>query len=184
MKVAPCREIKPKKSGGFTLIEFGIVVALIAIAVVGIYSFYQARKNSSGVSETAQELVMIGARAQKLYSDQPSFTGVTAAVLINNGIVPANMVSGTTIRTKWNTTVAVGAGTLNTAGDALSLTVPVQPKSCSDFVQEAAAGSAKVTVGGQVVKDIVSGVDNLVIGTLGTACSGNGNVNVALLIGR
>lgn len=177
-----------KKNRGFSLIEFGIVVALIAGATVIVYLMFSGRNDSATASAEAQNFTMMAADTQQKWRAQGNFTGIDAASLVNNGVVPSTMVVGNTIETRWNTPVTVAAGTINSAGDSVVFTYQVPRRSCADFVTQAGSSAVVVDVaGGTTVKDVPNGDNTMDVSALGGACdttADGGNVPVALTVTR
>lgn len=176
-----------RRQGGFTLIELAIVIALAALIMFIVFARLTKTQNSRISSDEASQLTQIMTDARTKFASQGDFTGVTSKVLIDNGLIPSRMVSGSTVVTGWGTTVVAAPINLNgTANDALQLTYPVPKANCPDFVTSAAGSVAKVTVGTTVVKNVPTGANTIDMTALGTACdaSGTGNVNVLLAQGR
>lgn len=176
-----------KQSRGFSLIEFGIVVALIAGATVIVYLMFSGRNDSATASAEAQNFTMMAADAQQKWRAQGNFTGINAEALINNGVVPSTMVVGSTIETRWNTPVTVAAGTITSAGDSAVFTYQVPRRSCADFVTQAGSSAVVVAVDGTDVKNVPAGENTMNVTTVGSSCdstSGGGNVPVMLTITR
>lgn len=176
-----------KNARGFSLIEFGIVVALIAGATVIVYLMFSGRNDSANASAEAQNFTMMAADTQQKWRAQGNFTGIDASALINNGVVPSTMIVGNTIETRWNTPVTVGPGTITTAGDSALFTYQVPRRSCADFVTQAGSSAVVVTVDGTAVKDVPSGENTMNVTAVGTGCdaaSGGGNVPVVLTVTR
>ena len=177
-----------RTAGGFTLIEFGIVVALLAVAAMGIYTLYNNKKDSSIASSEAQMFTMMAADAQSRFSAQGSYTGANAQSLISNGVVPNTMVNegANQIITRWNTPVDVAPASLyGTANAGLQFTYSVPAKACSDFVSQAQATATVVVVGGRSVKDAQTDSSAaLDVAGLGPACGTSGSTNVVMTISR
>lgn len=181
------RNIRPgrSKQKGFSLIEMGIVLAIAAIVLYGIYSWVSRVQNQRVANDEAQNYNMMVSDVRTKFGAQGTFTGISPAALINLGLVPKTMINGAAIRSGWNTPVAVAAVNLNgTAGDGVQFTYTVPREQCSDFVTGAAGASARVTVGGTMVKDIPGGVNTVNVGTLATQCAANTGGNVAILLAQ
>lgn len=169
-----------RKQQGFTLIELAIVLAIAAI--IGILIFMRMTKvqNANIANNESSNLAMMVSDARTKFSNQGDYAGVSAAVLINNGLVPQTMVSGATIKTGWGTGVTVAPSNLNgTANDGIKFTYTVPKKNCSDFVTGAAAAVSKITIGTTVVKNAPAGSSTLDMTALGTACDASAAGTVA-----
>lgn len=176
--------------GGFSLIELGIVIAVVAIMALLLWSRYSRVQGGSKVNEEAAAFGQMMGDVRTRFAQQGDYAGVTAKALIDNGIVPDIMVKGTgataTITSGWNTPITVAPSTFTATNDAVAFSYTVPRSSCADFVTGAASASAKVTVGTTVVKNVPSNVSNVNAVALGTACdaSSAGTVVVKLEQGR
>jgi len=82
-----------------------IVIALITVA--GIYGG-QALMGSSKSSTAIQEVAQVTANIQGAYANQSTFSTLTVPVAISDKLVPANMISGTSIVNPYGGTIALG----------------------------------------------------------------------------
>jgi hypothetical protein len=169
-----------KSQKGQSLIEYVIYIGLAALVLVGIIYFATTgRKNSAIQSESSTLTSVVGA-TQKLYNADPTaFANVTAAALINNGVIPpADVIGGTSIVSGFGTPITVAPDTLYQANDSVSFTYGVPQDSCSAFVLAVNSDFAKISVGGTIVKNTTSNLA-LSAAALGTACqAGAGNIPV------
>lgn len=176
----------PRKQQGFSLIEMAIVIAIAAILLFLVYQRLTKTQDSRIANDEASNFSSMMTDIRTRFGAQGDFAGVSTAVLIGNGLVPANMVKGTAgaeaIVTGWNTTVAVAPATLQYANDAVALTYQVPRKQCSDFVTAASQAAARVTVGGAVVKNAAAGLDKVNLTQLGTSCAASTAGNVSVLL--
>lgn len=171
---------KKKQLGQFS-IELALTIAIGAIVLAGIIYYVTKGRHNEEVNTEASNLTTMIGGAQKLYgSDPTAFASVTAAALINNGVVPSSEVNGTAITSSFGTPITVAPATLYTANDAISFTYGVPPGLCSDFVTSSAGNLAKITVGGTTVLDSTASKP-LNEAALGTACSGSAGANVAVV---
>lgn len=175
-----------KAQGGFSLIELAIVIAIVAILLFLVYQRLSKVQNSRIAGDEASNYTQMSTDVRTRFGSQGDFSGLTPKVLIDNGIVPQAEVSGATIQTSWNTTVAVAPAQFTVANDAFAMTYTVPREQCSDFVTAAAPAAARVTVDATVVKNVPGSVNTINMATLGTACdaSTGGTVAVKLEQGR
>lgn len=146
------------KNKGFTLIELSIaIVAALVLIGIGLY-FYNNVKNETGAMNATNGVTAISSAVKALYPN-PSYTGLTGALLIQAGKAPANMISGTgtsaTLVNNWGGTVTVLPVAYNGGTDnAMEITYPSVPRSaCNSVVSAAGANFQKIDVNSTVVKD-------------------------------
>lgn len=175
-----------RRQAGFSLIEIGIVLVIVAIIAVLVYSKYSTINNRRIAQAEADRVSQLISNIRARYSQVPDFNGITPAIVINNGAAPSEMVSGTTLKSGWATTVSVAPATLSTANDAFQITYTVPKQYCSEFVQAAAGSAQKVTVGSgaspTVIKDDIAGTAYNVA-AVGTACSAGATATVNFIAG-
>lgn len=155
---------------GQIAIEYVIIIALVALALIGVIYFFTKGRNTNSVNNQASILTNIVADTQKLFQSQPDYSTLTGAVLINNNAIPSTMVSGTNIVSGWNTPVTVAPGNLYGTNDAAIFTYTVPQNVCSDFTSAVASSFPKITIAGTAVKDMTAGTA-LSVAALGTACA-------------
>jgi len=176
-----------KRGRAYSLLEVIIVIAIIAGVAVIIFNRSSDANNSRIANDEASDYALMSARTRTMYASQGDFTGLTPKAMIDLGLIPKTMVNGDNIRSRWNTSVDVAPTNLNgNAGDGVEFSYTLPRTVCSDFVNASAGISARVTVGGTVVKNVATGNNNLNIGDLASACQGGsgGNVTVLLAQGR
>lgn len=173
-----------KRARGFSLIEFGIVVALVAGGALFVYLVFSDRNDSATVSAEAHNFTMMAAAAQAKWRVQGGFEGISDATLISNGVVPTSMIVEDRIETRWNTQVTVAPASLGAGLDAANFAYSVPRKSCSDFIVQAGASAAQAAVEGSIVKSAAT--SQLSVADLGNACSSAASdpVEVELWVGR
>lgn len=169
---------------GFSLVEFGIVVALVAGGALFVYLAFSDRNDSAAVSAEAHNFTLMAAETQVKWRAQGGFAGINDIALINNGVVPPSMIVGGGIEARWNTPVTVVPGTLSASNDAAVFTYYVPRKSCADFVTQAGSSAAQAAADERVVKSFSAGDMN--VAELGLACSGAAGdlVEVTLWVAR
>lgn len=175
------------KNRGFSLLEILVVAALVAAGLAALFALVNIYNQRQTTNAEASALNTIAAETRATFRSQGNFTGITPAVLIANGLVPATMVNGTNIETGWNTNVTVVPANLNgTMGDAVTFTYTLPRAACSRFVQAAEGAFPRVTIGGVAVKDVPAGANALNVVTMGAQCNAGagGNVAIALTLGR
>lgn len=172
-----------KKQQGYSLVEIGIVMAIVAIGLFYAISKGVEMNNQSKSQSVAQDLAStIVPNAKRLYATQSSYTGVTIGALRDNNVFPGTWNVAGTITGPFTGAVTTSAATFVTAGDALTITVPnVYQSICSDIVRMMAGGIEQIAVGGTVVQAYQG---TLNVGTLGTQCAAAASSSIAFTFGK
>lgn len=146
------------KNQGFTLIELSIaIVAALVLIGIGLY-FYNNVKNETGAMNATNGVTAISSAVKALYPN-PSYTGLTSALLIQAGKAPQNMVSGAvgaqTLVNNWGGTVTVLPANYNGGtANAMAITFPNVPRSaCNSVVAAAGANFQVILVNATEVKN-------------------------------
>lgn len=171
-----------RRSHGQAILEYLGYIALAALALGGIVYFITKGRQNTVVQNESSSFSDWVTGTQKLYSSDPSgFTNVTAAALINNGIVDSKKVVNGAITSGFGTPVTVAPANLYGTNDGVAFTYGVPPENCSAFAQSVAPSLAKMTVAGTVVMDVTAGTA-LNAATLGTQCKSTGGSNVPMVL--
>lgn len=161
------------KAGGFSLIELLLVLAVLVGLIVGGFVLYQ--QNAEGVRSDQAQKQLLGLRSgiARLYTT-PTYTGISAATIINAGQAPSNMVNGTNLQAPWGGAVTVAAANWNGGTDnAFTITFANVPRSeCNTMASAVQNSFVGVTVGTTVIKNATTQFNS---GTLATACANDSN---------
>jgi hypothetical protein len=150
--------------------------------LAGIIYFATSGRTNTEVNGESETLTSVVGQTQKLYNGDPNgFANVTAAALINNGVIPATEVVSGAIVSSFGTPITVAPATLYNANDSVAFTYSVSPSVCSPFVAAVASDFAQISVGGTLVKNTVAAL-SLTESTLGTQCSGSAGATVKVIL--
>jgi prepilin-type N-terminal cleavage/methylation domain-containing protein len=178
------KQIKQCKQNGFTLIELGIVVAIVLLLMAVGLAKAPAILANQRIAADSQEIPQIVTNTQAKYSNRQNFTGVTLDAIIRLDAFPTNRVTipgagAATATNRWGGAITFTAGTINTAGDIGRFVYASVPAAECKGVITAVEGSMRRVVvdsansgtagAGTVVKADGGQLDNA---ALGTACSG------------
>jgi type IV pilus assembly protein PilA len=177
-----------RKQAGFTLVELGIVLALIGIGLFFAISKINETNDQSRAQSVSTDLSYTITNVKRLYQTQPNFPAgnYVNADLRNNSVFPAT----------WNGALAgavvapfSGAPTVGqrtpagqTAGNFAAITIPNVPsRVCTELARLTASGIAELEVNGVVVKPL-NGPLNIV--NLGTNCTAADEVPMIFTFAR
>ena len=182
MNVYRIRNPQKRKALGQISIEYVIVIALVALALVGIIIYATRGRHEQNVNAEASNLTSMVGAVQKQYNTEPNgFANVTATALIQNDDVPSQLVQGTNIVSGFGTPITVAPATTYAANDSVAFTYQVPPNECSNFVQAVASDFVTISVGGTDVKNVPGGVQAVSNTTLGTQCSSTNGAQVPVI---
>jgi prepilin-type N-terminal cleavage/methylation domain-containing protein len=95
-------QMRESKQKGFSLVELGIVLAVVAVALFFTVSKVSETKVTSRAQNASRDLTQIITNAQRLYSTKGEFPADGTswnnnAVLIRNNVFPASWVAGNSV---------------------------------------------------------------------------------------
>jgi prepilin-type N-terminal cleavage/methylation domain-containing protein len=171
---------------GFTLVEIGIVTAIVSIIVGLSIAKTPALLLNYRVSGETTELPQVVSNIQKIYFNSASYSGVVLDAIIRYDAFPENRVTipsagAATATNRWGGAITFAAGTINSVGDIGRFVYSSVPQAdCKAVILNVAPGFRRIyvdssnsaSVGAGVVVKADSAVIDLV--ALGSAC---GNLN-------
>lgn len=173
------------KQAGLTMVELliAITMSLLLIAGVGYGASKFIANNKTKTS--LEDMPLIFAKAQKIYSSAATYAGITITNLVNNRAFPAELVvAGTppTVNNRYGGAITVAAGTIVSANDGVLFTLSnVDEEACADLVNGLQNTTSRVRVDTVVVKPIGGTLD---VAALGTNCNDSATNVVDFLVGK
>jgi prepilin-type N-terminal cleavage/methylation domain-containing protein len=185
------RHIRSRKQAGFTLVELGIVLALIGIGLFFAISKINETNDQSRAQSVSNDLTFTITNVKRLFATQAAFPAAAAAyandILRNNSVFPASWndpanAAQVLAPFNGNPTVAQRTPAGQTAGNFAAITIPNVPtRVCSELGRLMATGIAELEVNGVIVKALNA---PLVPATLGTSCSAAAEVAMIFTFAR
>jgi prepilin-type N-terminal cleavage/methylation domain-containing protein len=171
------KSIRKSRQSGFTLVELGIVLALIGIGLFFAISKMQETGDASRAQNVANDISGTVSNIQRFYATVNEFPSTFSVTdLINNRVVPQKWINGTALVGPFGgapTLAQVGGST----GEATILIPNVPSRVCSEMGRLMADGYREIAVGTALtVVKAVNGALNTA--TLGTACSAAATVQM------
>lgn len=167
-----------RKQAGFNMVELGLVLVIVAIALVGIMAYFSKNSTATQANQLTNDLTTLSGSVKSAYAnnygaitnaklDTGGFFNSLPALNDNAGVVTTNLGGGT---------LTVAPGTITTANDSVQYTITQLPDaSCIPIVTALAKGATKLTVGTKTVKAIGAKPDPSQI-----QCSGDANTIVMI----
>ena len=103
---------------GVTLIEAVLFISIALGLIVGGLVFFQQASLAARTNDAVRSISSFASEIRAAYRTQDSFSGLTAAVLVNSGAVPPGMLNadGSGILNEWNQPVIVRGNLLGING--------------------------------------------------------------------
>lgn len=175
---APRRPFRAKQRGQIGgIISAVLALAVAAIGLMYIMGYFHSATSSENSQGSTNAFITMLANTKTTYNSVAGgYTGVTAAILINNGDVPSSMAppGSTTITSPFGTPVTVASSTILTAGDSAAFSTTVPLDNCASFAKELASNVAILTVNGTTVVNSSTNT-SFDPAVLGTACTEGGD---------
>lgn len=176
------KQVKIRRSRGFTLIELGIALALIGIGLFFVISKLNETSDASKAQNLVSDLSGIITNTKRLYATQQSYNGVAIGTLRDNAVFPTAWNNAGTITGPFTGAVTVAAATLSTADDSATITIPNIPsRVCTEIARMMSEGVNVMSVAGTTVKP---NNGTLNVATLGTQCVSATSVAMGFTFGR
>lgn len=158
-----------KKSKGFTMLELIVVLAVVAVLALVSMPYFRGMMVSGKVEPTANDLNKVATKIRGNFTGQGTTpytalgTGAAATANFSNvarGVASALTITGNgataTTQHELGATgsqVTVAAGTITTAGDSFTVTLPtVNDAACPGLAAQLARGAEVITINGTSVK--------------------------------
>lgn len=140
--------LKKSKQGGFSLVEAGLVLVLVAGVAVFAYNAFRDNQASSLAQNQAAGAVKLAASVQKIFGSDVNYTNVDNAAVVKARIVPDDFrVAGAAdIRNRWGGPITVAAETVGAgANNKVAITFGTVPRvACADFINGIASVAESV----------------------------------------
>lgn len=176
------------KQRGIGVIELSVSLVIAAAVLFGVFFFVNKANASRVVTSEVQTVTLLSNTLRNQGSAGSSFAGLTNATLIQLGIAPENMVRDNTLQSGFSTPITVTSSNVNGLGnDGFEISyIDFPARSCAEFVSGVSHMFARVSIGGQVVKNIGSGNtdDEITIVDMARCDATAGNVTLAFAQGR
>lgn len=173
--MAPFLRISRRGRRGVTIIEAVLWLAIVAVVVGGIMLGFATLTNNQREVQTRQLMQTVLASVRQLYAGSIDYTGLSAAVLVNAGDIPAQFVRGTAIETPDGNAVTLGGWDGGWAVALADLRNEVCVAVLQDFVNNDqltgvdVEAAAPATINDAATANTITEVAN--IGAVSTACT-------------
>lgn len=161
---------------GYSIIEIGIVLAVIAIAATGIILFGIQKFAEIGAKNEADIVKELGLSVIAYKQNRPNFAGLTSDEVRTSGRVPPARINGTNIVNGSAGTITFAPTTVTTANDAFTVTsTNLKDNVCKLAPTGIESLATSMSINGTVVKAVGA---TLVDTTVNASCTGDTNTIV------
>jgi type II secretory pathway pseudopilin PulG len=149
------RMSSPRRQKGMSMIEMGLVLVIITLAIVGVVTAFSNNSASTQANQLSNDLSLLIGKVKSSYSGQ--YANVSNAKLSSGGFF-SNLTSltntaGTVTTGLGGGTLTVSPGTVTAANDSVKYVITQVPDSaCLPFVTALSKTSTTLTVGSNSVK--------------------------------
>lgn len=134
----------------------GKIISIVGVALVS--ALLIAVLSMTKSANIPQELMYMTMRIQQLYSGSVDYSGVDNATVINAGLVPKNLLKGTSIKHAFNGDITIAPGDSN---ETFTFTLTNIPKDeCVTLANNKMNSWVSVAINGSVIGSDVSTVVN------------------------
>ncbi|AOY97501.1 hypothetical protein BKK79_36755 (plasmid) [Cupriavidus sp. USMAA2-4] len=138
-----------RKQAGYSMVEIGLALVIITLALVGIVVYFSSNSTASQAQALAGDLTSLMGKVKQAY--QGSYASVTNANLKAGGffmkLSTINSTAATPTLALGGGTLTVASGTVNTAGDSVQYTLTQLPdSSCLPLVSALSSSVAFISV--------------------------------------
>lgn len=176
--------VKSKPQNGFMSLELGLVLLIVALAIVAAVLYYRDNLRKTAINTTTQQMLSVSSNLRAKYGQANKFGAITTSVAVRAGVIPEFLRdgTGTTATNPYGGAITLVPASLNGTNDSVQVTWPNVPKDqCSDIVTNIEREMRQVSVGSTVVKDGGGPMD---IEALETACDAATAVTIDFWVGR
>lgn len=164
------RKLRELKQRGYSMIEIAIAVVIIGAVLAVTVIYVRSVLSDNKVNDELKELPLVVTRIQKMYSNAPTYEGISTATVARANVYPQERVdlSDNSIKNRWNGAVTVESPSPYNLAE-LEYTGMTRNE-CLGIVTQLDSVMDVIVVGGTTVKASGSPTD---ITEVGEACVDN-----------
>ena len=169
---------------GFMSLELGLVLLVIAVAIVSAVLYYRDNLRKTSINNNIQQISSTAASLRAKYGQSNQYGSVTTSLAVRSSAIPEALRDGTaaTASNSFGGAITVAPTTLTGANDSLEIVWPNVPdKQCSDIVTSVQREMRQVAVDSTTVKANNGQLD---LNAVETACESASAVTLHFWIGR
>jgi type II secretory pathway pseudopilin PulG len=174
------------KSAGFLSLEMGLVLLVVALAIVAAVIWYRDNLRKQAINTTVNHMLATAGSARSTFGQSNQYVNVTTAIAVSANVIPSALRDGAaqTATNTYGGAITVAPATLTGANDALQINWPNVPADqCIDIGIGVQGELRRLQIAGADVKATDAPIN---LGTLTAQCESAGGAGVAfdLFVGR
>lgn len=175
---------RAERQGGFLSLELGLVLLVVALAIVAAVLYYRDNLRKMSVNNTTQQILTTSSNLRAKYGQTNAYSNVTTALAVRSGSIPEALRDGSapTATNSFGGSITAAPATLSGANDSVQVSWPNVPANqCSDIVTNVEREMRQVAVDSTTVKPNNGSID---FTALETACDSGSAVTINFWVGR
>lgn len=175
---------KTSKPNGFLSLEAGLVLLVVALAIVSAVMYYRDNLRKTSVNNNVNQILATAGAARSVFGQANQYAQVTTAIAVSANIIPSALRNGTTqsASNNFGGEISVSPANLSGTSDGLKISWPNVPSNqCIEIIMGVHAELRKLQVAGSDVKALDS---PLSIANLSTQCEASSHLVLDLFVGR
>lgn len=175
---------KTTKPNGFLSLEAGLVLLVVALAIVSAVMYYRDNLRKTSVNNNVNQILATAGAARSVFGQANQYAQVTTAIAVSANIIPSALRNGTTqsASNNFGGEISVSPANLSGTSDGLKISWPNVPSNqCIEIIMGVHAELRKLQVAGSDVKALDS---PLSIANLSTQCEASSHLVLDLFVGR
>lgn len=172
------------KHNGFLSLEAGLVLLVVALAIVSAVMYYRDNLRKTSVNSNVNQILATAGAARSVFGQANQYAQVTTAIAVSANIIPSALRNGTTQSASNNFGGEISISPVNLSGtsDGLKISWPNVPSNqCIEIIMGVHTELRKLQVAGSDVKALDS---PLSFANLSTQCEASSHLVLDLFVGR
>lgn len=173
-----------KLENGFLSLEAGLVLLVVALAIVSAVMYYRDNLRKTSINTNVNQILATAGAARSVFGQANQYGQVTTAIAVAANIIPSTLRNGNsqTATNHFGGEISIVPANLSGTFDGLKITWPNVPSNqCIEIVMGVHAELRKLQVAGTDIKPLDSSLN---IANTSSQCESSSHVALDLFVGR
>lgn len=173
-----------KLQKGFLSLEAGLVLLVVALAIVSAVMYYRDNLRKTSINNNVNQILATTGAARSVFGQANQYAQVTTAIAVSANIIPSALRNGSTqtATNNFGGEIRVAPANLSGTADGLKITWPNVPSNqCIEIIMGVQAELRQLQVAGTDIKPLDSGLN---IANTSSQCESSSHVDLDLFVGR